>query len=110
MLSGMVTSVVATNKITVVGDIRDESDRDGMRIVVEVKRDGSPHTVMQQLFKHTALQTSFSANMLALVDGQPQTLGLKRMLEHYITYRRRSEERRVGKECRSSRSLWRGTQ
>ena len=63
-----------------------------MRIVVEVKRDGSPHTVMQQLFKHTALQTSFSANMLALVDGQPQTLGLKRMLEHYIDLpaRRRS--------------------
>ena len=79
--------LVGSKKITDVGDIRDESDRDGMRIVVEVKRDGSPHTVMQQLFKHTALQTSFSANMLALVDGQPQTLGLKRMLEHYITYR-----------------------
>src|SRR5688500_20154903 len=95
MLSGMVTSVVATNKITVVGDIRDESDRTGMRIMVEVKRDGSPHTVMQQLFKHTALQTSFSANMLALVDGQPQTLGLKRMLEHYIAYRREIVRRRT---------------
>ena len=66
-----------------------------MRIVVEIKRDGSPHTVMQQLFKHTALQTSFSANMLALVDGQPQTLGLKRMLEHYITYRREIIRRRT---------------
>ena len=66
-----------------------------MRIVVEVKRDGSPHTVMQQLFKHTALQTSFSANMLALVDGQPQTLGLKRMLEHYIGYRREVIRRRT---------------
>ena len=74
----------AAKRITDVSDIRDESDRTGMRIVVEIKRDGSPHTVMQQLFKHTALQTSFSANMLALVDGQPQTLGLKRMLEHYI--------------------------
>ena len=84
--------LVGSKKITDVSDIRDESDRDGMRIVVEVKRDGSPHTVMQQLFKHTALQTSFSANMLALVDGQPQTLGLKRMLEHYISVsaRRRS--------------------
>ena len=87
--------LVGAKKITDVGDIRDESDRDGMRIVVEVKRDGSPHTVMQQLFKHTALQTSFSANMLALVDGQPQTLGLKRMLEHYITYRREVVRRRT---------------
>ena len=87
--------LVGTKRITDVGDIRDESDRDGMRIVVEVKRDGSPHTVMQQLFKHTALQTSFSANMLALVDGQPQTLGLKRIIEHYITYRREVVRRRT---------------
>ncbi|MGI8658463.1 MAG: DNA gyrase subunit A, partial [Candidatus Limnocylindria bacterium] len=87
--------LVATKKITDVRDIRDESDRDGMRIVVEVKRDGSPHTVMQQLFKHTPLQTSFSANMLALVDGQPQTLGLKKMLEHYIAHRREIVRRRT---------------
>jgi DNA gyrase subunit A len=87
--------LVASKKITDVRDIRDESDRDGMRIVVEVKRDGSPHTVMQQLFKHTPLQTSFSANMLALVDGQPQTLGLKKMLEHYISFRRDIVRRRT---------------
>jgi DNA gyrase subunit A len=87
--------LVGTKRITDVSDIRDESDRTGMRIVVEVKRDGSPHTVMQQLFKHTALQTSFSANMLALVDGQPVTLGLKRMLEHYIGYRREVIRRRT---------------
>ena len=87
--------LVGSKRITDVSDIRDESDRTGMRIVVEVKRDGSPHTVMQQLFKHTQLQTSFSANMLALVDGQPQTLGLKRMLEHYITYRREVIRRRA---------------
>ncbi len=87
--------LVSSRRMTDVSDIRDESDRTGMRIVVEVKRDGSPHTVMQQLFKHTALQTTFSANMLALVDGQPQTLGLKRMLEHYITYRREVVRRRT---------------
>ena len=87
--------LVSGKRITDVSDIRDESDRTGMRIVVEIKRDGSPHTVMQQLFKHTALQTSFSANMLALVDGQPQTLGLKKMLEHYITYRREIVRRRT---------------
>jgi DNA gyrase subunit A len=87
--------LVSGKRITDVSDIRDESDRTGMRIVIEVKRDGSPHTVMQQLFKHTALQTSFSANMLALVDGQPQTLGLKRMLEHYIAYRREIIRRRT---------------
>ncbi len=87
--------LVGAKRINDVSDIRDESDRTGMRIVVEVKRDGSPHTVMQQLFKHTQLQTSFSANMLALVDGQPLTLGLKRMLEHYITYRREVVRRRT---------------
>ncbi|MBA3688703.1 MAG: DNA gyrase subunit A [Chloroflexi bacterium] len=87
--------LVGGKRITDVSDIRDESDRTGMRIVVEIKRDGSPHTVMQQLFKHTALQSSFSANMLALVDGQPQTLGLKRMLEHYITWRREIIRRRT---------------
>ncbi len=87
--------LVGSKRISDVSDIRDESDRTGMRIVVEVKRDGSPHTVMQQLFKHTQLQTSFSANMLALVDGQPQTLGLKRMLEHYINYRRDVVRRRT---------------
>ena len=87
--------LVGNRRITDVSDIRDESDRTGMRIVVEVKRDGSPHTVMQQLFKHTQLQTSFSSNMLALVDGQPVTLGLKRMLEHYIAYRREVIRRRT---------------
>jgi DNA gyrase subunit A len=87
--------LVSSKRITDVSDIRDESDRDGMRIVVEVKRDGSPHTVMQQLFKHTQLQTSFSANILALVDGQPQTLGLKPLLQHYITYRRDVVRRRT---------------
>jgi DNA gyrase subunit A len=87
--------LVGAKRLSDVSDIRDESDRTGMRIVVEVKRDGSPHTVMQQLFKHTALQTSFNANMLALVDGQPQTLGLKRLLEHYIGYRRDVVRRRA---------------
>jgi DNA gyrase subunit A len=87
--------LVGTKKITDVRDIRDESDKDGMRIVVEVKRDGNPHTVMSQLFKHTPLQTSFNANVLALVDGQPQTLGLKRLLEHYIAYRREVVRRRA---------------
>jgi DNA gyrase subunit A len=87
--------LVAAKRITDVSDIRDESDRDGMRIVVDVKRDGSPHTVMQQLFKHTPLQSSFSANMLSLVDGQPQTLGLKSMLQHYINYRREVIRRRT---------------
>jgi DNA gyrase subunit A len=87
--------LVGAKRLTDVSDIRDESDRDGMRIVVEVKRDGSPHTVMSQLFKHTQLESSFSTNMLALVDGQPQTLGLKRLLEHYIAYRREVIRRRT---------------
>ena len=95
--------LVGGKRIRDVSDIRDESDRDGMRIVIDVKRDGSPHTVMQQLFKHTALQTAFNANMLALVDGQPQTLGLKTILQHYIDYRQSVVRRRAEFELARAR-------
>ena len=90
-----IADLVTSKRIRDISDIRDESDREGMRIVVEIKRDGSPFTVREQLMKHTALQTSFSANMLALVDGQPQTLGLKTILQHYIDYRESVIRRRA---------------
>jgi DNA gyrase subunit A len=70
-----------------ISDLRDESDRDGMRIVIELKRDAQPRVVMNQLFKHTQMQTTFGANMLALVGNRPMTLTLKQMIEHYVAHR-----------------------
>ena len=68
-------------------DIRDESDRSGMRVVIEMRRDINPQVLLNQLFKLTQLQDSFSVNMLALVDGQPRVLTLKEMLLHYLDFR-----------------------
>ena len=72
-----------------ISDLRDESDRDGMRIVIELKRDAISAVVQNNLFKKTSLQTTFSANMLALVDDgkQPQRISLKRALEIFIVFR-----------------------
>lgn len=74
-------------KLEGISDLRDESDRDGIRVVVELKRDAKPKAVLNNLFKHTALQTSFSANFVALVDNTPQTLNLKQILQEYIKHR-----------------------
>ena len=70
-----------------ISDIRDESDKDGIRIVVEVKRDAIPEVVLNQLYSHTQLQDSFGINMLALVEGIPKQLSLKEILGHYINFR-----------------------
>ena len=78
-----------------IGDLRDESDRDGMRIYVELKRDANPHKVLNNLFKHTPMQLAFNMNMLALVDGQPQTLPLRSVLSHYLEHRREIIRRRT---------------
>jgi DNA gyrase subunit A len=75
-------------KLDGVADLRDESDRQGMRIVIELKREARPYTVLNNLYKHTALQQTFGAIMLAIVDGRPQVLGLKQMLQHFIDHRR----------------------
>lgn len=74
-------------KLEGISDLRDESDREGIRVVVELKRDAKPKAVLNNLFKHTALQTSFSANFVALVDNTPQTLNLKQILQEYIKHR-----------------------
>ncbi|MFM7824966.1 MAG: DNA gyrase C-terminal beta-propeller domain-containing protein, partial [Candidatus Limnocylindrus sp.] len=83
-------------------DLRDESDRDGMRIYVEVKRDGNPHKVLNKLLKLTPLRAAFSMNMLALVDGQPQTLSLKSVLQHHIEHRRVIVRRRTEFELKKA--------
>ncbi len=79
--------LVRDGKLDQISDIRDESDRDGMRVVIELKRGAAPKKVRNRLFKHTQLQTSFGVNTLALVDGEPLTLGLRRALVVYIDHR-----------------------
>src|SRR5438105_3784710 len=76
------------NGATGIADLTDESDRDGMRIVIELKRDARPFTVLNNLYKHTSLQQTFGVIMLALVDNRPVVLGLKQVLEHFIEHRR----------------------
>jgi DNA gyrase subunit A len=78
---------VRDKKIEGISDLRDESDRDGMRIVIELKRDANTEVVLNQLFKHTQMQTTFGAIMLALVDGAPKVMGLKEMLQHFVGHR-----------------------
>ena len=94
-LTEKIAELVTSKKIDGIADLRDESDRDGMRLVVEIKRDHNPHKVLNNLFKHTAMQLAFNLNMLALVDGQPQTLPLKAVLVHYIEHRREVVRRRT---------------
>lgn len=81
-------------KIEGIADLRDESTKDGIRIVIELKRDVLPKTIENQLYKFTELQKAFNANMLALVDGEPKLLSLKRILELYITHRQEIVTRR----------------
>ncbi|MFN8519171.1 MAG: DNA gyrase subunit A [Chloroflexota bacterium] len=83
-----IADLVKGGKLEGIADLRDESDRDGMRVVVECKRDSNPHKVLNNLFKHTALQMAYNANVVALVDGQPQTLPLRSILQHHIDWRR----------------------
>src|SRR6187549_3484444 len=87
--------LVKDKKIDGIADLRDESDRDGMRIYIEIKRDANPHKVLNNLFKHTPMQLAFNMNMLALVDGQPQTLPLRSVLSHYLDHRREIIRRRT---------------
>jgi DNA gyrase subunit A len=90
-----IAELVKDKKIDGISDLRDESDRDGMRIYIEIKRDANPHKVLNNLFKHTPMQLAFNMNMLALVDGQPQTLPLRSVLEHYVTHRQDIVRRRT---------------
>ncbi|MFL5677402.1 MAG: DNA gyrase subunit A, partial [Chloroflexota bacterium] len=90
-----IADLVKDKRIDGIADLRDESDRDGKRIYIEIKRDANPHKVLNNLFKHTPMQLAFNMNMLALVDGQPQTLPLRSVLVHYIDHRREIIRRRT---------------
>jgi len=80
--------LVRDKKLTGISDLRDESDRNGMRIVIELKKGEVPEVVINNLYKHTQLQTTFGVIMLALVDGRPRYLSLPKMLHHYLNHRR----------------------
>jgi DNA gyrase subunit A len=82
-----IAQLVNDKVVDTISDIRDESDRDGMRIVVELKRDGEPQLVLNQLFKHTQMQESFSMILLAVVNGQPKEMGLVQAIKHFIDHR-----------------------
>ena len=82
-----IAELVNDKVIDDISDIRDESDRDGMRIVVELKRGAEPQIVLNQLFKHTQMQESFSMILLAVVNGQPKEMGLVQAIKHFIDHR-----------------------
>lgn len=94
-LVAKIAELVRDKKIVGIADLRDESDKDGMRVVVDLKRDAKPKAVLNNIFKHTKLQSSFSANFVALVDGTPHTLNLKQILVEYVKHRQRVVTRRT---------------
>ncbi|WP_394810772.1 DNA gyrase subunit A [Alkalibacillus aidingensis] len=90
-----IAELVRDKKIDGITDLRDESDREGLRVVIEIRRDANPNVVLNNLYKQTALQTSFGINMLSLVDGQPKVLNLKQTLEYYLEHQKEVIVRRT---------------
>lgn len=97
-----IAELVREKKIEGITDLRDESDREGMRIVIEVRKDANANVLLNNLYKHTALQTSFGVNLLALVDGEPKVLNLKECLVHYLNHQRVVIRRRTEFELRKA--------
>ena len=97
-----IAELVRDKKIDGITNLRDESDRNGMRIVIEVRRDANANVVLNNLYKQTAMQSSFGINMLALVDGQPKVLSLKEMLYHYLEHQKVVITRRTAFELRKA--------
>jgi DNA gyrase subunit A len=98
-----IAELVGERKLEGIADLNDESDRHGMRIVIELKKDARPLTVLNNLYKHTALQTTFGVISLALVDGRPVVLNLKSLLQHHIDHRRQVLTRRTRYELERAR-------
>ncbi|MBL7166254.1 MAG: DNA gyrase subunit A [Dehalococcoidales bacterium] len=99
-----IASLVTSKKITGISELRDESDRQGMRVVIQLKREAQPQKLLNNLYKYTQLQTTFAANILALVDGQPRVLSLKEALQYFIDFRREVVTRRSRFELKKARS------
>ncbi len=89
-----IANLVRDKKIEGIADLRDESDRNGMRVVIELKREGSAQQIKNLLYKHTAMRSTFAINMMAIVDGSPRRVGLKRALDLYLNHRREVLRRR----------------
>ena len=102
-LLARIGELVREKKLDGISDLRDESDKSGMRVVIELKRGEVPEIVQNNLFKLTQLQDSFGMNMVALVDGQPRLLDLKQFLEHFLTHRREVVVRRTRFDLRKAR-------
>jgi DNA gyrase subunit A len=102
-LQEKIAELVHEKKIEGIAHIQDESDKSGMRLVIELKRGEVPEVVLNNLYKHTQLQDTFGMNMVALVDGRPELLNLKRMLECFINHRREVVTRRTVFELRKAR-------
>lgn len=102
-LQEKIAELVRNKQIEGISDIRDESDRSGMRVVIEIKRDATAEVVLNQLYRFTQLQTTFGVNMLALTNGKPQLLGLKDALNAFISFREEVILRRARFELRKSR-------
>ncbi|MEK7873816.1 MAG: DNA gyrase subunit A, partial [Chloroflexota bacterium] len=98
-----IAELVKDKKVDGISEVRDESDREGMRVVVELKREAQPEQVLNNLYKHTAMQSTFFINMLALVDGAPRVLNLRQLLHHYIEFRQVVVRRRSEFELRKAR-------
>ncbi|MCZ6906672.1 MAG: DNA gyrase subunit A [Deltaproteobacteria bacterium] len=97
-----IAGLVQDKKIEGISDLRDESDREGMRIVIELKRDAVPDVLINQLYKHTSLQESFGVNMLAIDDGRPRLLNLKDALKAFLDHRKEVITRRTAYELRKA--------
>ncbi|MBI5200057.1 MAG: DNA gyrase subunit A, partial [Elusimicrobia bacterium] len=97
-----IAELVRDKKIPDISDIRDESDRKGMRVVIEVKRDGNANVVLNQLYKHTTMESSFGVILLSLVDGRPRVLPVREMLGHYIQHRKVVVTRRTKFQLRKA--------
>ncbi|GAA0840300.1 MAG: DNA gyrase subunit A [Cupriavidus sp.] len=98
-----IAELVTEKKVEGISDIRDESDKSGMRVVIELKRNEVPEVVLNNLYKNTQLQDTFGMNMVALVDGQPRLLNLKQMLDAFLSHRREVVTRRTVFELRKAR-------
>jgi DNA gyrase subunit A len=99
-----IADLVRNKKVEGISDLRDESDRQGMRIVVELKKEAQPQKVLNNLYKHTTMQSSFFVNMLALVDGQPRVISLKEALQYFVDFRRNVITRRSRYELKQAKA------
>ena len=99
-----IAELVRARKIEGIAELRDESDKDGIRVVAEVRRDAVPEVLLNRLYRHTQLETVFGINMVALVDGQPRTLDLKQIIRGFIRHRREVVTRRTIFELKRARA------